>query len=199
MIMTKAAFAVRMGVDRAQPTRWAARGMPVLDDGRVDCDAAETWVARNIDSKQRRRRNPPSPAAQAVVEPPFECMQHLTEHGDRIAVLMAMTLVYRLPSSSPVAALGAGGSLDLAREMLPAVQIAAMQEAEQMLDAAGVPPPPGFDTWVDAPVWDLDRFVDVNWTALERLTAERVAGAPPAWRLSGDVHPKPSKSRGTGK
>ena len=187
MVLTKAAFAVRMGVDRAQPTRWAARGMPVLPDGRVDVDAAEAWVARTIDSSQRRSHGRKrAPVAPAVIKPPFDCMAHLTDRADQIAVLVSMHLAYRLPASASIMAIGAGASVEVAHEMLSAVQISAMQDVEDALNSAGVPPPPGFDTWDGAPIWDVNRFAAVNWPAMEKAVAERVPGAPPSWKLTED-------------
>lgn len=55
--MTKTDFARLMGVDRAQPTRWAQMGMPVLPDGRVDPVEAAEWVRENVASTQRDRRS----------------------------------------------------------------------------------------------------------------------------------------------
>ena len=184
MILTKAAFAVRMGVDRAQPTRWAARGMPVLPDGRVDVDAAEAWVARTIDSSQRRSHSRKrAPVAPVVIKPPFDCMAHLTDPADQIAVLLSMVLAYQFPASASVLAIGAGASVEVAREMLTAVQISTMGDVEEALDHAGIPPPPGFASWDGASVWDVDRFAAVNWPAMEKAVAERVPGAPPDWKL----------------
>jgi hypothetical protein len=190
MIMTKAAFAIRMGVDRAQPTRWAARGMPVLADGRVDVDAAEGWVAGHVDSTQRRRRSigartgrgaDPSPLADYV--PPLACMRHLDNPADMGVVLFTMTLAYRTPSNAAILAVGAGASVAVAREMLGAVQIATMQEVEELLDAAGVPPPPGFDAWAEAGIWEIERFPEVDWPAMEKAVAERGPGSAPVWKL----------------
>lgn len=56
-LISKTAFAVVMGVDRSQPTRWAQAGMPVEADGRVDVVRAAIWVRENVDDAQRRRRS----------------------------------------------------------------------------------------------------------------------------------------------
>lgn len=196
MIMTKAAFAERMGVDRAQPTRWAARGMSVLPDGRVDVDAAEAWVARTIDSTQRRSHGRKrAPLAPVVIKPPFDCMAHLTDPADQIAVLLSMVLAYRFPASASVMAIGAGASVGVAREMLSAVQISVMQDVEDALDHAGIPPPPGCDTWDGASIWDVDRFVGVNWPAMEKAVAARAPGWTPDWKLTEATGSKPARSR----
>lgn len=49
-----AEFARIMGVDRSQPTRWVAAGMPLLPDGRVDAETASEWVRNNIDPSAAR-------------------------------------------------------------------------------------------------------------------------------------------------
>lgn len=187
MIMTKAAFAQRMGVDRAQPTRWVARGLPCLPDGRLNVDVAEAWVARNVDSTQRRRRSIGARHGQAAPPPPFGCMRHLTEHGDLMAVLLVMTQAYRAPATAAILAVNAGASIEAAKAMYGALQVATMQDATAILDAAGVPPPPDADAWDGAHVWEVDRFAAVHWAAMEEIAARRAAGAAPDWLITEDT------------
>ncbi len=198
MILTKSAFATRMGVDRAQPTRWAARGMPVLPDGRVDATVAEQWVAATVDSTQRRRRSVGArnggASAMAGYVPPFDCMKHLDNPADMGVVLFSMHQAYAAPANAAVFAVGAGASVEVARELFAALQIATMTEVQGLLDESSVPPPPGFDAWDGAAIWDVERFAQVDWKVLEAHASERKPGDVPPWRLAGKAAEPSSKS-----
>lgn len=56
-LITKTAFASIMGVDKAQPTRWAKLGMPVRSGGLVEPVEAAAWMRANVDPAQRERRS----------------------------------------------------------------------------------------------------------------------------------------------
>ncbi|WP_376957712.1 hypothetical protein ABNQ39_11325 [Azospirillum sp. A26] len=53
VIETKAAFARRVGLSRARVTQYAAKGLPVTPDGKVDVGAALEWMSRELDPTQR--------------------------------------------------------------------------------------------------------------------------------------------------
>lgn len=47
-IVTKAMFAVRMGVTKARVSQYLQMGLPVRPDGRLDYERARTWVGANV-------------------------------------------------------------------------------------------------------------------------------------------------------
>lgn len=172
MILTKAAFAERMGVDRAQPTRWAARGMPCLPDGRVNVDEAEAWVARHIDSSQRRRRSIGTRAGRGAAQnqaareaaallPHY--MRHLTEPHHVMAVAMALEMAYRQPANAAILAASLGAPMKVAHALFRAMCLGAMDDATTLLDSMEVPPPPGLPDWTEAPIWERERLQQVDW------------------------------------
>ncbi len=61
MIITKAQLARRLGVTRARITQYAAGGMPVRPDGRLDLAAALAWIESHVD--RSAARTPPATVA----------------------------------------------------------------------------------------------------------------------------------------
>ena len=49
-VVSKAEFARQLHVSRARISQLSERGMPVRADGRIDCDAALTWIQTNVAS-----------------------------------------------------------------------------------------------------------------------------------------------------
>ena len=162
MIETKAAFAVRMGVDRSQPTRWSKRGMPVLSDGRIDVEPAEAWVKRTIDSSQRRshsrKRGMSAPAAPAK---PFDCMAHL-DLGRRAIVTAMMDVAEGVPSIAAVAAADLGLAVDVARRIFDLTATEARMWVTDLLDETDIAPPPGFERWNKSPLPAGIKFLKVT-------------------------------------
>lgn len=56
-LITQAAFAATMGVDRSQVTLWKRLGMPTATGGLVDPVEASRWVRCTVDPSQRERRS----------------------------------------------------------------------------------------------------------------------------------------------
>jgi len=53
---TQSEFARRHGVSRQRISTLVKQGLPRLDNGRVDSDAADAWMAANLDHARRERQ-----------------------------------------------------------------------------------------------------------------------------------------------
>ena len=98
-----AEFGRIMGVDRSQPTRWVAYGMPTLPDGRVDAEAASEWVRAHIDPTAARTHHPRASTPDDPV-------------GDAVRLGMGLMSSYA-PHVAAEAAVAVGISLPLAQAL----------------------------------------------------------------------------------
>jgi hypothetical protein len=185
--MNRAAFARVQSVHRSQVTRWVAAGMPVMPDGNIDAETASAWVHLNVDPVARiraAREHAHREAAQqrAAAQHPEAgppCTAQLTDPSDRALVAALPMLAYRIPASAAIMAVHAGASLKVAHALFRALSVAVMDDVQEQIDALDVPPPGEAADWSDAPLWDPDGFMQVNWPAVAKEACETVD--PVAW------------------
>lgn len=86
-IETKAAFARRVGLSRARITQYAAMGLPVTPDGKIEVGAALEWMSRVLDPTQRvaQSKAKARPALMPPVPAPADGDAEGGEDGDLIA------------------------------------------------------------------------------------------------------------------
>ena len=56
--ISKRAFARRHGVSPSRVTTWVAQGLPLTPDGKVEAEAGNAWVAKNLDPAKRAAAKP---------------------------------------------------------------------------------------------------------------------------------------------
>lgn len=117
-LITQAAFATTMGVDRAQVTRWIGKGMPTESDG-VNPAVAAVWVRTHVDSVQRDRRS--NGRAQIAEGEAARGIEAADQMG-RVALRLA---IHAMPGVARASALDAG----LSAEQAEAVYVAALSRA----------------------------------------------------------------------
>lgn len=142
-LMTKNDFATMMGVDKTQPTRWAALGMPVMPDGRVDGPRAATWVRAFVDSSQRNRRSNGARAIRAgEAMRADDAVDDLVRCGIRLAVSMVPTLAAEIAREARLSARQVHQLEAIARKRAPRIEVAVRElmgidpnnEAEPMVE-----------------------------------------------------------------
>jgi hypothetical protein len=157
--------------------------MPVDADGLVNPENAATWVRANVDPSARLRHG--RKAAQqrdmqaAAKVRAMPCMGHLEDAADVALVAALPLLAYAAPANIVAMSAACGIPLPSAFCFFRLAQVAVLPLATEILDAFAVPPPPGLDSWRNAPLFRLDSFDQPNW---EALAAQ--AGVPvdlPAW------------------
>ncbi len=165
--LTRAAFAAVMGVDKAQPTRWAAMGMPTRADGLVDAAEAAAWVRRHIDPVQRQTRS-----IGATAEHNAES-RRVNEAADEFARLGVWLMAQAVPNLVARLAVDAGLDLDQARSLHDLALSMAADKANRIREWMGLPP------GETGPFRRMDHVAQLtDWKALERAAAERAAGRP---------------------
>ena len=160
-LISKTAFAAVMGVDRAQPTRWAKAGMPVAPDGRVDAVLAAIWVRENVDDGQRRRRS---------------IGRQQLANGERKSWEKELVFAYYMDADEASRIVA---ELLLPFLPLPTVRGIAAETLRRMRKAAvevlaeDVAPPSGCATWADDSRFQGPVMTDWEW---QELVEDHAAG-----------------------
>ena len=171
--ISKTALAAAMGVDRAQPTRWAELGMPVLPDGRVDPEVAAAWVRANIDPTMRQTRS-----VGAGQERTGDRNRRINA-TDELTRLGLWLLAQRAPGMVAELAVEVGLPIATARQMHDLARRRAAALADEVRGM------------MTLPAGELGPFVSINppplpvdWERLAALAAERgkVGRAPRSGR-----------------
>lgn len=186
-LITQAELARRKKVTRAAVTQWKNEGWLVMNGRLIDLEATESRMQKYASSRSKRL----TPAATVTVKPGLPlntteptpllepCTAHLAEPSDRAIVAALPMLAYRIPASAAIMAVHVGAPLAVANALFRALSVAVMDDVQEQLDALGVPSPGEAADWSDAPLWDPDGFMQVNWPVVATEAGETVD--PAAW------------------
>lgn len=162
--ISKADFSRTMGVDPSQATRWAQRGMPVLEDGRVPAAEAAEWVRLHVRDYARTAR---SIGAREMRE--AQVQQH-QEGFDEIGRLALWLMAQRLPAEVAQLAIKAGASLEAAYALYRGLQRRGPQIANDVRER-----------WLCLPESESGPFGDISfdpdppdWAALAKAAGVRL-------------------------
>ena len=176
--LTKAAFAEVMGVDRAQPTRWAQKGMPVHEDGTVEPVAAATWVRKNVADYARKERS------RGAIEQRQAQSEHLVQNYDAGVRAAVYGTAHQMLDIAAQAAVTIGLTMEQTFALVRDMQTHGGHRRDRILEwmqvpqgerRPGEPLSPKFVSW-EALAAYLDVPVDlVAWSAY----ADRIVGPDP--------------------
>ncbi len=151
--LSQADFARVMGVDRAQVTRWAASGLPMLGEHTVDAAAGAEWVRANISSHKIRGSigaRQLDRAERAKLENDLRAAYVIADESN--AYTAAELLLPHLPEPLVRA---------IVAEMLKRSRVGSAECLE--MDIA---PPAGFASWLDTPEFQAGSADVLDWETL---------------------------------
>ena len=147
-VTTKAALAAELGISKARVSQYVKRGLPVRSDGKLDREEAVKWVAdSHADSGRERhggvkRANAIARRASPVKRKPLNPLVETEPNAlgsVGVALLNGLAeMVARSGACAARAALDAGASTRTAYAVENLVAIRLGEEAESLLDEAGV-------------------------------------------------------------
>ncbi|MCG7360832.1 hypothetical protein MHZ93_06160 [Roseomonas sp. ACRSG] len=181
--LSKSAFAQMMGVDRAQTTRWAQKGLPVREDGTIDPVIGAEWVRVNVASYARDRRSTGARQMRAASDTEAQ-----RRHDDAMRCAVSVAC-HNMLSAAARAALDVNVPLPQAFALIRALQTrGAAAEAETLQTYLQVPPgerplnEPMGAFWVDWKSIAREAGQPFDAAALEAYATKLVGPDPSAHR-----------------
>jgi hypothetical protein len=174
-LMIRADLARHFNVNPSQVGRWITAGLPTLRGGKyIDPEAAERWLARNVNPEKRIMCQATKAAAAAsarVAERPYRGKPavppgcgHLQNNIVQAAIVAILpALAYRVPRLAAMSALAAADvPWETAETIYRYVAVGAMSEVSCLLTAIDVPPPPAAGSWEAADMWSTSDFAPLE-------------------------------------
>ncbi|NKE43424.1 hypothetical protein HB662_01450 [Roseomonas frigidaquae] len=171
MAVKRAEAARILGVNRARITQYVKMGMPSLQDGSIDVEAARQWIAANIDPMKRlgwetlKRDRAPVPD---LANSPWAVLGDLDQPSQRGFALASANAVYRVAFHAVWAAADAGVDRERARELAQTLQVVLWADLDHFGRVGlGIPEDQSPDGWLALQPGVLKEQLDrVPWGEL---------------------------------
>ncbi|GEM_PF-2508854 len=180
-VITKAELARELRISKARVSQYVAQGLPALENGRLDREAALAWIADNVEPGRAPGRGAWRAAGLAGAHsralPDFLRFAEELEPADCGAAIMGVSLAYRGAAVGAVLAAHAGVPMRTVYSLYCRLKIALAAEVLQIMRDFGFEPGASNE---DAPIWLAQDACRPDWAYLAE-----VAGEPcdlPAWK-----------------
>lgn len=164
-IITKSKLAEMLGVSKARLSQLVGKGLPVLNDGKLNLIAVLNWLNTYTTMDTSRVK----PQQVGGLPEHFRFVDQLDNDADRAGCLAAMQMAYRLPRLIGNLAAEIGLPIKDVYVLHQMVMTAAVIEASSILASMGCQP---FASDLQAPVWFTEAVCRVDWKAAAKAGGE---------------------------